>query len=259
MLRVIAFISLLLSIPTHGCEKQYTFQVGPFFSTTMSVQIWGEFTKEVRRLTQCDIQLISAPSFEEYISQIIHHEHDLYVTPEGYGPSVVKRGLSPILQTQAGITGYIVSRIDIHKNKALFSGTHLVTPSPYTRMYLEAKEWLNKHGLSDTVTLTFSSSHDASILALLNKEAESTAVIDNIYRKLPESIKSNLYTYKLPDIGGGIVSGYKIPPNIRSALIKAKGKIKLSKWRKVYKVKPGKFNDEFEAMFREIELNSKKP
>lgn len=225
----------------------------------MNVHIWGEFTKEVSRLSQCEIRLISAPSYEEYITQIIQHEHDLYLTPDSYGLSIVKRGLSPILDTKNSMTGYIVSRINIHKNKQSFTGTRLTTPSPYTRMYLEAKEWLNNNGLSDAVTLTFSSSHDASILTLLNDKAESTAVIGNIYDKLPENLKSNLHAYKLADVGGGIISGYNIPPRIRSAIIEAKDRIKLTTWSVAREVKAGKFDNEFEAMFSKLESNNKKP
>lgn len=164
-----------------------------------------------------------------------------------------------VLHTDGGITGYIVSRYDIKKNKQAFTGTRLITPSPYTRMHLEAKDWLAKHGLTDAVTLTFSSAHDASIMALLNKKAETTAVIGNIYNKLPESIKSNLYTYKIPNVGGGIITGHKLPSSIKSAIVKARGRIKLSKWSNASQVSGSRFNKEFEALFRKHELNIANP
>lgn len=259
MMKAALFISLFISIQAHGCEKEYSFQLGPFFSTSMNIQIWSEFSEEVSRLSGCKIQMVSAPSYENYLDQIILKKHDLYLAPDSYGPSMAKRGLTVVLHTDGGITGYIVSRYDIKKNKQAFTGTRLITPSPYTRIHLEAKDWLAKHGLTDTVTLTFSSAHDASIMALLNKKAETTAVISNIYNKLPESIKSNLYTYKIPNVGGGIITGHKLPNSIKSAIIKARGKIKLSKWSNKSQVSGSRFNKEFEALFHKHELSIPNP
>jgi len=257
MFKAIALITLLASISAHSCDTQYNFQVGPFFTTSMNIQFWKAFTDEVEHLTQCKVQLVSSPDYESYIQKIIQYEHDIYLAPIDYGPSLVKRGYYPVLHSKEGISGLIISRIDITNNKANFNGTRFITPSPYTRIYMEAVDWLDTHGLTNDVELTFSSSHDASILALLNNKAETTAVIKSIYEKLPENIKAGFHTHEIVNIGGGLIVAHDLPKDIRAAILSASGKIKLSKWVESHEIKSSRYSHRFETLFQNQESYNK--
>jgi hypothetical protein len=235
---IITFIGLITLNPhsyatdnSVECSNDQSVQVGPFFSTTIITPIWKPFTQKVASITGCPLAIKSSPSFDIYLKHILNKESDIYTVPEHYMPSLISNGFTTLLRSKEPISGLIVSRIDLNGDKQAFNGSRFIIPSQYTRSYLEAQHWLKQHHLTDKVKMQFSVSLDTAAAAILNKTAETTVILSMIYDKLPETLKSKLYTYEIPRKFYIYIAIRKDSSvSLKNAAIKAKDKIGLTEW-----------------------------
>jgi len=215
----LASLLLLLTAYTHGCDRIYSFQVGPFFSTSSVLRYWDDFASAVTKASKCRLKIVTTSSYEDYLSSIIEMRHDVYLSPSHYGQAFINQGYTPILTTTEHAKLFLVTRLDVSDNNFdKLAGTTISVPSPYTRAFLTLEEWLQKHDLIDKVTYDFNHSHDSAALVMLKGGRSSTVMLSVIYDALPEVIRKTYTAIELSSQAGGLLH---VRPSLPSQLVEA--------------------------------------
>ena len=216
---------------TPECKDIIRFQAGPFFSQSFANKFWRSFADQITQKTGCEISIHGSPDYEFYLTSLLNKDYDIYITPDYYAEAIIELGLMPAIRSQKSGKIILVSRLNLQDNPTEIKGKNLVVPSLYTRAYLEVENWLNRHNLMNSITLDTGNTHDGSLIKLLKGQADAAAVLSNIYRRMPENIKSRFHTLDLNSQGGGYLF---IKPELGSwlkpAAINAASRSELFKW-----------------------------
>jgi hypothetical protein len=240
---------ILTSFNAQACDRQITFQAGPFFSTALLIKYWQPFVESVDTLSECKTKIIAAPTYEDYLLLILNKENDIYLVPDHYASALQNLGFKAILSSYKTEQLYLISRHPIDTTDLTsLHGDIITVPSKYTLAYLVLKTWLIKNKLLDKVTFDFNHSHDSAALLMLRGKRSSTVILASIYNKLPDFIKDKYHMVKLKVAAGAyIMTKQDVDPAIISAMIKSVDKLQFHKWHKTTDIPNQPYSGEFKA------------
>lgn len=227
-----AFILVILTLPAMACDREYTFQVGPFFSTSSILKYWQDFAIKISKRSKCSVKMITSPSYEVYLSSIIDKKYDLFITPDHYVKAFMGMGFIPALSSVKSAQIYLVSRHDLTaEDLTPLIGEKILVPSIYTRAYLELENWLKKNNLIDKVTFDFNHSHDSAALIMLKGAQSSTTMLASIYDSLPDFVKAKYSAIPISEKAGAYLHiRPDLPNKLVGAIKNSSSHLKFHKW-----------------------------
>lgn len=252
----VSFCSLA-SIP---CDKPYILQVGPEFSSDFMVGYLGGFTLSVAQSIECGTRIKGTKDYKSFINSALSNESNIYLIPEHFLPSFIKRGYIPVLQRKATSQLLFVTSINDITKSGYGKTLPLIqyTPSVFSIDYMLLSDWLNN--TLGKINITHKHNHTYPAVVLKTMETSNTigSITSEIFTRLPKNIQNKLNTKKSGVLTGGyFVIRQTEQAHLKQAIIDAKEHLHSEHWTDTITIKETQYSDRLEALLQNLEKSTK--
>lgn len=220
---------------TLACDKPYRMQVGAFFNSSSVVAFWSEFAQEISKRTKCPTNIHPSNSYEQHVIDSVMGYGDIFMVPTYYTRVLQQYGLEKIITTNAHTQTYLVTQKQYNPHDLTsLKDTSIQLSSKYTVAYLLIMEKLAKLDIEHTVTFSFGSSFQSNAMSVIKGQMDAAVIFSPAFDPLPDAIKSKVNYTPIAESynSGSIMVKQSAPDSLKQAVLAAKDKIKLLKWKK---------------------------
>jgi phosphonate transport system substrate-binding protein len=225
-IRGVILLLALLSLPSLGYTREYSFAVVPQYTVSHIYGSWRPLLAELERITGHRFKLLVYPSFREFETDYLNGVPDfVYFNPYHQVEGNKAQGYLPLVRDgKRKLTGIIVVRKDSGINTiAQLGGRDIAFPAPnafaaslYMRALLQEKEGLRFHS-------RYVHSHSNGYRHVYSGKAVAAGGVMSTLKRQPATVRDALKViYKTPDYPPHPIAAHpRVSPQVRSTVTEA--------------------------------------
>jgi len=188
----ILFALLLNTVLSHADSKQqYNFGIFPYVSPTQLVKFHSPLRKKMERILGKQVNLVTAPSFKEFIKRTEMQEYDFIMTAPHLGRlAEVRDKYQPMVHTMHKVQGiYLVKKDSPIKSLSDLQGKTITSVGRAAIITQMSMQQLNDMGMQPgkDVIYKLTKNHNSSMYAPLRGESDASVTGVTIWGKITKN------------------------------------------------------------------------
>jgi len=166
----------------------------PFFTPNFLTPRLKYFADYVEEVTKLSVKIEVATSYEEFLRKAREGQYDLAYAPSHFALDLIRHhNFQPLLTSNYHYQSIIISKrtSDYYSINDL-AQTTIAIPNPYALVTRAAQIDIRNSGNHSTITYQIQSTHDRTVMAVLQNKANAGVISSGAYDSLSASMKNKL-------------------------------------------------------------------